>query len=290
RHCPSCIDRSRVNKACGWTSDSAFPIDWNNPAHRQHLVADAQLAEDLAIRHGDAEFNRLYGVEGHGGLIDGGRVVKGCMTQLVTAIESNHAVTPGQIAVARGQRSLLFDTAAAASFLPLFALSAIAMCSRLSRRFSNEERSVRLAAVALTSVIASFLGIQAGRLWGAGWEAVRVGNGHMSPFRSAIYTRWTSYHSSVICAVLALTFCIVATRWQSSAFRKVTAGATMFTGTMLVAMFADVFVRHTIGYIAIGAALILFRGVVWRVERLAIGQPEPDIGLLLIRSSAGAPP
>ena len=29
RHCPSCIDRSRVNRACAWTSDSVFPIDWN---------------------------------------------------------------------------------------------------------------------------------------------------------------------------------------------------------------------------------------------------------------------
>jgi hypothetical protein len=44
---------------------------------------------------------------------------------------------------------------------------------------------------------------------------------------------------------------------------------------MLVAMFADVFVEHTIGYIAIGAALILFHGFVWAVERLAVGQPEP---------------
>jgi hypothetical protein len=275
RHCPSCIDRSRVNKVCAWTSDRVFPIDWNNPAHRQHLIADAQLAEDLAIRRADAEFNRLHGVEAHGGLIDGGGVVKGCMARLVSAIETNHAVTPGQIAVARGERSLLFDTAAAASFLPLFVLSAIAVCSRLSRRFSNDERSVRLVAIALTSVAAGFLGIQGGRLWGAVWEAVRVGNGHMSRFRSANYTRWTGDHSSALGAVLALTFCIVAVSWRSGAFRKLTSEAATFTGAMLVAMFADVFVEHTMGYIAIGAAFIFFHGFVRGVERLAVGQPEP---------------
>ena len=49
---------------------------------------------------------------------------------------------------------------------------------------------------------------------------------------------------------------------------------------MLIAMFADVFVQHTIGYIVIVAALILFYGFVWGVERLAVGQPEHN-GLLL---------
>src|SRR5881397_3483428 len=68
RYCPGCLDRGRVNKGCQWTGDSAFPIDWQNTAHRRHLIADAQLAEDLAIRYADAEFNRLYGYEAHGGL------------------------------------------------------------------------------------------------------------------------------------------------------------------------------------------------------------------------------
>ena len=68
-----------------------------------------------AIRHADAEFNRLYGYEAHGGLIDNGRVVTDCMARLVGVIETTHAVTPEQIVVARGERSRLFDTAAAVS-------------------------------------------------------------------------------------------------------------------------------------------------------------------------------
>jgi hypothetical protein len=280
RHCPGCIDRSRVNKGCEWTGDTAFPIDWNNLPHRQHLVGDAQLAEDLAIRHADAEFYRLYGYEAHGGLIDNGRVVRECMARLVGMIQTNHAVTTQQIAVARGERSRLFDTAAAVSFLPLFLFCAIATCGRLSRRFSNENRSVRLVAIGLTSVIAGFLGLQAGQLWGGVWETVRVRNGHMSPFRSAIHTRWTNDHFSAIFVALAATFCIVAICWRSRAFRKLTRSAAMFTGTMLIAMFADVFVQHTIGYIAIAAALILFYCFVWGVERLALGQPASN-GLLL---------
>ena len=82
-------------------------------------------------------------------------MVKGCMARLVSAIETNHAVTPDQIAVARGERSPLFDTAAAASFLPVFVFGAIAMCRRLFRGFSNVERFVLLVALALSAVISS---------------------------------------------------------------------------------------------------------------------------------------
>ena len=181
RHCPGCIDRSRVNKGCEWTRDTAFPIDWNNPVHRQHLVADAQLAEDLAIRHADAEFKRLYGYEAHGGLIDNGRVLRGCMVRLVGVIETNHAVTLEQIAEARGERSRLFDTAAAVSFVPLFVFGAIVACGRLSRRFSSEQRSVRLVAISLASAVATFLALQVGQLWLSVWETVRVRNCFPNP-------------------------------------------------------------------------------------------------------------
>jgi hypothetical protein len=73
--CPSCLERDRVNANCEWKSDTNFRIDPHNLAHQQHLVKDAQLAEDLAIRYADAEHKRFYGYEGHGGLIDHGRVV-----------------------------------------------------------------------------------------------------------------------------------------------------------------------------------------------------------------------
>src|SRR5258706_9480862 len=83
---PGGIDRSRVNANCEWTGDSSFPIDQQNTAHQQHLVADAQLAEELAIRYADAEHKRLFGYEGHGGLIDNGQLSVGCMATLVDVI------------------------------------------------------------------------------------------------------------------------------------------------------------------------------------------------------------
>src|SRR5436190_2244498 len=192
--CPGCIDRNRVNKTCEWTGDSAFRIDPQNAAHQKHLVADAQLAEELAVRYADAEFNRLYGYEAHGGLIEHGRVRNECMARLVATIENSHGITTQQVAIARGQRNRLFDVAVGLLFLPVYCFGATVVCLVLRRRFSSDRRHVGLLAKSLTSVAASFIGVQVGELWLDVWEAVRVGNGHMSSFRAATSNRWSQQH------------------------------------------------------------------------------------------------
>jgi hypothetical protein len=192
--CPGCIPRDRVNKTCEWTGDTTFPLESRNPAHREHLIKDAQLAEELAIRYADAEFKRRFGYEAHGGLIDNGRFRGECMSRMFAAIESTHDVTSEQVRVARGQRNRTFDLAVALLFLPLYALGATIACRWLSRRFSSTERYVGLVATGLASVAVSFLGLQCLRLWGAVWEVVRVGNGHMTSIRAASYSRWSQQY------------------------------------------------------------------------------------------------
>jgi hypothetical protein len=102
----------------------------------------------------------------------------------------------------------------------------------------------------------------------------------MSLFRSALYTRWANHHFSAIVVAGVVTFCIVATCWRSPTLRKVTSSAAMFLGTMLAAMFADVFVQQPMGYIVIAAALTLFSRLVFGIERLAASPQETD-GVLL---------
>lgn len=183
--CPGCLPRDRVNTACQWTGDATFVYDERQAAHRTHLVEDAQLAEELGIRYADAEFGRRFGVEHHGGLLDGGRVRRDCLRQMFQAIEIAHGVSPEQILVARGQRNQWFDTAVALLFLPLYLLGAAQGCRRLRRRFSAKERAARWAATGVASVAAGFLGFQVFRLWAAVWEVIRVGNGHMTSIRAA---------------------------------------------------------------------------------------------------------
>ena len=156
---------------------------------RAAVAADAQLAEELAIRHADAEFGRRFGVEHHGGLLNG-RVRHECLSRMFLAIENNHNVTSEQISVARGHRNQTFDLAVGLLFLPLYSLGATIACRWLYRRFSSNERYVGLVAMGLASIAAAFLGIQCFRLWGGVWEVIRVGNGHMTSIRAASYSRW----------------------------------------------------------------------------------------------------
>jgi hypothetical protein len=188
--CPGCIDRTRINSACEWTGDTAFPIELRNAAHQEHLVGDAQIAEELAIRHADVEFGRRFGVEHHGGLIDGGRFRRECLSRMLHAIENNHGVTSEQVHLAGGQRNWTFDLLVSLLFLPLYLLGAIVASRRLLRRFSSDEQFARLVATGMASVAVSFLGLQCLRLWGAVWEVIRVGNGHMTSMRAASRTGW----------------------------------------------------------------------------------------------------
>ena len=193
--CPECLPRDRVNTNCEWTGDSSFRIDPQNATHRAHLVTDAQLAEELGIRHADAEFGRRFGIEHHGGLLDDGRVRGECLAKMFLAIEVHHGASPDEIRLARGQRTPAFDTAVALLFLPFYALAAARVCGWLNRRFSSHERSARWIATGPVSMAVALLGIQCFRLSGAVWEVIRVGNGHMTSIRAASATRWAHQYA-----------------------------------------------------------------------------------------------
>jgi hypothetical protein len=191
--CPGCVDRTRANSACEWTGDTTFAVDPTNVAHRRHLVADAHLAEELAVRHADGEFGRRFGVEHHGGLLDGGRFRRACLDRMLHAVGQNHQVTPEQVANARAQRDLRFDVAVTLLFVPFYVLAAIGACRWVFRRFSPEERAARRVGLTALSLAVSLLGIQLLRLWAGVWETIRVGNGHIGTgIRSAAAARWAS--------------------------------------------------------------------------------------------------
>jgi len=211
--CPGCIDRNRVNKSCEWTGDRTFAIDPLSAGHQQHLAGDAHLAEELAIRYADFEFGRRFGVEHHGGLLESGRIRNECLSRMLGAIEANHSVTPDQVHVARGQRNWMFDAAVSLLFLPIYVLGAIAASRWVLRRFAPDERFARLAAMGMGSVAVSFLGLQCLRLWGAVWEVIRVGNGHMTSMRAASQNGWMHHVNGQLLGAIVL-FWLVALCWS----------------------------------------------------------------------------
>jgi len=249
RYCPGCIDRGRVNKGCQSTGDSAFSIDWQDTSHWRHLTADAQLAEDLAIRYADAEFNRVDGYEAHGGLIEQGRVRNECMARLATAIETNHDVTSDQIAIA---------------------------CRHLDRRFSVDGRAVRLMATGLASIAACLCGLQLGGLWLSVWEAIRVRNGHMSTFRAATSNRWPHQHSAALFIGGPIAFWLIAVWWRHVP-RTLGLNASVVSCTLLGAMFCDVFLQNATGYTLALAVLLGTIIALGSAERFAVRQTHRPV-------------
>jgi hypothetical protein len=213
--CPGCLDRSRFNKACQWMGDTPFPLDAQNPRHQTHLVADAQLAEELAIRYADLEFKRRFRVaEHHGGLLDEGRFRSECLTRMFKAIEEGHNVTPAQVQAARGGRHWVYDAAVVLLFLPFYSLGAVMVCRRLSDRFAADGLPVLLTALGAVSLAYAMLGLYAIRLYGAFWEVARVGNGHMTTIRAASYTRWNHQHDFWVQVMVAVILFWLTAAWS----------------------------------------------------------------------------
>ena len=278
---PGCIDRHRVNQDCDWTGDIAFPIDSHNTGHQQHLVADAQLAEELAIRYADAEHGRRFGYSGHGGLIEGGRVRTDCMARLVSAIQINHGVTPEQVHASRAQRDWRFDLAVAALFFPLYWYGSTVVSRVLARRFSSDRPAVRATATGFTSLIVSFLGLQVGQLWSGVWETIRVGNGHISGFRMASLEHPRGDHLVLLFLGAALLFCAIAWSLRRTP-PALPAVVAMLAWTVLSVAFVATFVQHAPGYAFAALVVVAINAGLWFAGRVGAvnDAPASSAGLL----------
>lgn len=230
--CPGCVDRHRGNRTCEWTADTAFQIDVRNPAHREHLVADAQLAEELAIRYADTEYARRFGgAPAHGGLLDGGRVRKDCMNRLVAAIEQSHAVTAEQVEIARAGRNQTFDWVVLLLFLPMYVVFARPACGLVENAFPAGTSIGRPLAFGLVSAVVSALGLLSFQLWSAVMEGMRVGNpdGHMSSYRLARQPYWTDRNVAALFVGGMILFWLVAA-WSRRSRAIVGAAERQFGG------------------------------------------------------------
>jgi hypothetical protein len=256
--CPGCLERDRDNSRCEWTGDATFPFDPRSLAQQAHLIQDAQLAEELAVRYADAENLRLHGVEHHGGLIESGNVLLGCMSRMFAAIESHHAVTAEQIRAARAQRNRAFDAAVIVLFLPIYWLGVTAVLRGLSRRFSEDRRSVQLIAAGLMSVVVSFVGFQLHILWGALWSTIRLGNGHVGGYRLARIA-WLPYASALIIGGVLL-FWLILLLYRRIPWNVVLTAAAL-TCTLTGVVFAHTF--RQMGVVTPFVVLSLIAAAFW---------------------------
>jgi len=182
---PGCFARERINTNCEWTHDGVFPLNLQRATDQRHLDNDAQLAEELALRHADVTAGRLHGFSGHGGLMSYGQVLTDCRTSLEAAIQQRHNVTREQVQAARRHRNATFDAAVVVSFAPVYALACLVLCRHIATRFTTSERWFAWVVTAIAAFAASALGVQLGAMWSDTAEMIRVGNDHIGGHRAA---------------------------------------------------------------------------------------------------------
>ena len=193
----ACIDQSRVNDRCAWTDGVAGPLDLTSPGGREHLRADAEIANELMVRYGDVygphrpDLARPYREQ--------------CMRALIETLVATHGVTPAQIAWAERDRvwwaDLLFV------YLPM-AVLAVAATDYATRRicgsFDSEGSVIAGILVGVVALSASGLSLGVTHFWAFVVEGWRLHNGHVSNRGSLIPIvthAWT-------CVGIAILLCI----------------------------------------------------------------------------------
>jgi hypothetical protein len=200
-------------------------VDWGSPlpthvqdtAQWRHLVADAQLAEEVAVRSGDAEYPRRYW-PGAGDLHErNAKAQVACLARLNAVIEDLHGVTSLQRSLANQERNALFDSLVVLSFLPIYVFGIRRVCERFGSVLRADAPSVRVSAVAIGSIIYSGVGLVAFRPWFGSMEGMRVGNpdGDFG-FRAAAENYWSLAFVASWLTIGAILFWFVA-----FAFRRV---------------------------------------------------------------------
>ena len=209
--------RVPVAADCEWPSEKPVVLDLDSPVAMRHLVADAQLAEELAIRFADSEHGRLAGYRGHGGLIENGRVINQCMAKLFGAIAITHQVPMEQVLAARTVRSAVFDSTVALTFAVFYAFLVWAVVPIVVRRFSPDERWPTLGALVFVSLVISAMGLQLGELWSVSMEMVRLGNDHLG--RRGLRIPWGQHRAVLFAGGVGL-FWLIATMRLRTANRR----------------------------------------------------------------------
>jgi hypothetical protein len=215
-----CLPRERFNKNCEWRNDSAVRLDVQNPKDQRHLIQDAQLAEELMIRYADFKHREPFGYEGHGGLLQGGKVGRDCLAKLDAIIETSHGVTHRQIVEGRQRRDWRFDSAVVLSFAVFYVFGAMWACRRLAHRFQQNGLSFSVVATGLCSVVASLAGVQLLGLWATTAEMLRVGNDHLGARRGDLIP-WTHHFAALFaCGVVVFLAAVLPSHRVASGERR----------------------------------------------------------------------
>jgi hypothetical protein len=192
-----CIDSSRVNDVCSWTDTVTRQLDLGRRSDREHLRQDAEIANDLMVRFGDAHIRHNPQIQ---------RPFRDqCIEATVDSIIARHGVTRTDFHAAEQARIWWADFLVV--FLPMGIL-AIAMMDfatrRVCRAFEPEDRTIALVSIVALTPVVALLALGIANFWSFAAEGYRLRNGHVSnrAFLIPVVTHgWIAYTTALtICA------------------------------------------------------------------------------------------
>jgi hypothetical protein len=199
-----CITRPGMNADCEWPPEASRPLGLERRADQRHLIEDAELAEELAVRYND---------RWHKG-------IEPCETKLFNVVAHTHGVTAAEVVDARSR--IAHKGLYPAINLPmavLFVLTALYIIRRVQRRFSDSEILPAAMAVLLASVVVSGLFVLLGELWEATVLMIRVWNHHVGG--RALRLPWQQHRGEIFVLGVLLFWIVALIRYRiDSAHRR----------------------------------------------------------------------
>jgi hypothetical protein len=168
---PGCVQRDGRNSDCRWPAEAS-----NHSADARRLSADAEFAEDLAIRYADTHFGR------HNSTLEKGVERDRCLGKLFEEVAEEHGVRVEQVSSSLGRNRAYIDIAESLPFALLYGLAAVAIARMNWRRYSPDEHgwTIGITMASFLSLVLAAGSTMLGELWIWTAEGFRIGNEHMS--------------------------------------------------------------------------------------------------------------
>jgi hypothetical protein len=190
-----CIRRDGLNSDCRWPGETS-----KNRVTARHLSADAEFAEELAIRYADVHFGRRTPNASEDSPAERDR----CMEGLFAEIAKEHGVPVEQVSASLGQNRAYIEMGEVLSFELLYILVAIVAARMIWRRYPPvEDGWAPGITMALFASIAIAVGSNMlGEMWNWIVETHRIGNNHIRYRANRLF--WARHRSELFAAALMI--------------------------------------------------------------------------------------
>jgi hypothetical protein len=174
----ACAANAPFAPECRWLPDHPrAALDLRDRGDRRHLSDDAQVVEDIAIRHADIT----------GGTGSARRDVplyrtrrEACKASLFATVADQHGVSVESVASAVVHRRVWLDALVMIGFGLLYAALARHVAGRIFQSAIGDSGALASAMTIVIALVFAAIGLFAGEVWTGLIESIRLGNGHVS--------------------------------------------------------------------------------------------------------------